>query len=54
MGQVHRFNFELDEYMDPPYEDWIELNDAMKLKKWMLSHTIDRAVEWIKRLVFIC
>lgn len=41
--QVHRFNFELDEYRDPPYEDWYDLDDDMKLKKWMLSHAIDRA-----------
>lgn len=43
VDQVHRFNFELDEYRDPPYEDWDELDDEMKLKKWMLSHVIDRA-----------
>jgi hypothetical protein len=41
--QIHRFNFELDEWRDPPYEDWNELDDEMKLKKWMLSHAIDRA-----------
>lgn len=33
VDQVHRFNFELDEYRDPPYEDWDELDDEMKLKK---------------------
>ena len=43
VGQVHRFNFELDEYRDPPYEDWFDLDDDMRLKKWMLSHAIDRA-----------
>lgn len=41
--QVHRFNFELDELRDPPYVGWVELNDDMKIKKWMLSHAIDRA-----------
>ena len=41
--QIHRFNFELDEWRDPPYEEWKELDDEMKLKKWMLSHAIDRA-----------
>ena len=41
--QVHRFNFDLDEWRDPPYDDWNELDDDMKLKKWMLSHAIDRA-----------
>lgn len=43
VDQVHRFNFELDEYRDPPYEDWFDLDDDMNLKKWMLSHAIDRA-----------
>lgn len=43
--QVHRFNFELDEFRDPPYEGWQELDDEMKLKKWMLSHAIDRAYD---------
>lgn len=43
VDQVHRFNFELDEYRDPPDEDWFDLDDDMKLKKWMLSHAIDRA-----------
>lgn len=43
VDQVHRFNFELDEYRNPPYEEWFDLNDDMKLKKWMLSHAIDRA-----------
>ena len=43
VNQVHRFNFELDEFRDPPYEGWVDLDDSMKLKKWMLSHAIDRA-----------
>ena len=43
VDQVHRFNFELDEDRDPPYEGWADLNDELKLKKWMLSHAIDRA-----------
>lgn len=33
----------MDEYRDPPYEDWLDLDNDMKLKKWMLSHAIDRA-----------
>ena len=45
IDQVHRFNFELDEYRDPPYEGWYELDDEMKIKKWMLSHAIDRATD---------
>lgn len=40
--QVHRFNFNLDEWRDPPYDNWNELDDNMKLKKWMLFHAIDR------------
>lgn len=39
IDQVQRFNFELDEYR----EDWLDLDDDMQLKKWMLSHAIDRA-----------
>ena len=41
--QIQRFNFGLDEFQDPPYEGWEKLNDEMKIKKWMLSHAIDRA-----------
>ncbi len=48
--QVHRFNFELDEFRDPPYEDWIDLDDDMKIKKWMLSHAIDRAYDDLNEL----
>ena len=43
VDQVHRFTFELDEYRDPPYEDRFDLDDDMKLKKWMLTHAINRA-----------
>ena len=32
VDQVHRFIFELDEYRAPPYEDWFDLDDDMKLK----------------------
>lgn len=45
IDQVHRFNFELDELRDPPYVGWFELDDEMKIKKWMLSHAIDRAAD---------
>ena len=48
--QVHRFNFELDEHRDPPYEGWYDLDDDMKTKKWMLSHAIDRANDNITEL----
>lgn len=43
VDQIHRFNFDLDEWRDPPYEGWDELDDSMKIKKWMLSHAIDRS-----------
>lgn len=43
LNQIHRFCFDLDEWRDPPYEGWLELNDEMKIKKWMLSHAIDRS-----------
>lgn len=45
IDQVHRFNFELDEFRDPPYDGWCELDDEMKIKKWMLSHARDRATD---------
>ena len=45
LSQVQRFNFELDEDRDPPFEDWIEIDDELKIKKWMLSHAIDRATD---------
>ncbi|NCB25349.1 MAG: hypothetical protein EOM62_07745 [Bacteroidia bacterium] len=41
--QLHRFNFELDNNEDPPYEGWSDLSDDQKIKKWMLSHAIERA-----------
>lgn len=43
INQLQRFTFELDEWRNPPYEGWIELDDDMKIKKWMLSHAIRRA-----------
>lgn len=43
--QLHRFNFDLDEQNDPPYEGWSVLTDDMKIKKWMLSHAIDRSTD---------
>lgn len=42
IDQVQRFNFELDELKDPPYNDWNQLNDNMKIKKWLLSHAIEK------------
>ncbi|EHK2367345.1 hypothetical protein [Clostridium perfringens] len=40
--QLQRFTFDLDEESDPNYNNWTELTDEQKLKKWMLSHAIDR------------
>lgn len=45
LDQVQRFNFDLDEYRDPPYEHWYDLDDNDKVIKWMLSHAIDRAYD---------
>lgn len=42
IDQVHRSNFELDESKDTPYNDWNQLNDNMKIKKWLLSHAIEK------------
>lgn len=43
--QLHRFNFDLDNYRDPPYEEWYDLDDNSRILKWMLSHAIDRAFD---------
>ena len=43
IDQIHRFCFDLDEYNDPPYENWADLSDTQKIKKWMLSHAIDKS-----------
>lgn len=43
IDQVQRFNFELDEQNDPPFNGWFYLDEDMKIKKWLLSHAIDRA-----------
>lgn len=41
--QIHRFTFELDVLRDPPYKGWLELNDEMKIKKWILANAIERS-----------
>lgn len=43
--QVERHNFDLDEFRDPPYENWRELDDNDKVIKWMLGHAIDRTFD---------
>lgn len=45
LEQLERYNFDLDEYRDPPYEMWDELDDNEKVIKWMLGHAIDRAFD---------
>ena len=42
IDQIRRFSFELDEFKD---EGQLELDDEMKIKKWMLSYAIDRAAK---------
>lgn len=42
-NQLQRFNFSLDEYRDPPCENWDYLSDNEKILKWMLSRAISRA-----------
>lgn len=43
LDQISRFNFDLDEWRDPPYDGWDGLDDDMKIKKWTLFHAMDRA-----------
>lgn len=45
VDQVQRFNFELDEQNDPPYDGWFYLDEEMKIKKWLLNHAINRAYD---------
>ena len=41
--QVTEFTFDLNVIQNPPFDDWSYLDVEMKIKKWMLSHAIDRA-----------
>lgn len=43
--QLERYNFDLDEYRDPPYAMWDDLDDNDKVIKWMLGRAIDRAYD---------
>ena len=45
LNQLERYNFDLDEYCNPPYATWDELDDNDKVIKWMLSHAIDRSFD---------
>lgn len=43
--QLEGFNFELDNYRDPPYELWSRLAPNDKIIKWMLGHAIARSFD---------
>ena len=45
LDQLERYNFELDEYRDPPYARWDDLDDNDKAIKWMIGRAIDRAFD---------
>ena len=45
LDQLERYNFDLDEYRDPPYAMWDGLDDNDKTIKWMLGRAIDRAFD---------
>lgn len=51
LNQVERYNFDLDEYRDPPYEMWEDLDDNDKVIKWMLGHAIDRAFDELNDII---
>ena len=42
IDQIRRFSFELDEFKD---EGYFELDDKMRIKKWLLFYAIDRAAK---------
>lgn len=45
LDQLERYNFDLDEYRDPPYAMWDDLDDNDKAIKWMLGRAIYRAFD---------
>lgn len=45
LDQLERYNFDLDEYRDPPYARWDDLDDNDKAIKWMIGRAIDRAFD---------
>lgn len=45
LDQLESFNFELENYRDPPYEVWNDLDPNDKVVKWMLGHAIDRSFD---------
>lgn len=54
IDQVTDFTFDLNAIQNPPFDDWWYLDDDMKIKKWMLSHAIDRANNMIsEKFVYI-
>lgn len=48
IDQIHWFNFDLDNFRDPPYGEWLDLDDDMKIKKRIIAHAIDRAYNDLK------
>ena len=45
INQLERYTLELDEYRDPPYVVWNNLEDNDKALKWMLGHAIARSFD---------
>lgn len=44
LNQISETTFELHNLDDPSYKDWDVLSNDMKIKKWLLSHALDRAL----------
>lgn len=45
LHQLEGFNFELDNFRDPPYEVWNDLEANDKVIKWMLGRAIARSFD---------
>lgn len=51
--QIQPFSFELDNIEDPPFDDWSDLSVQQRLKKQLLSYSIDRAFRWGRDETFL-
>lgn len=51
--QIQPFCFELDNLRDPPFDDWSDLSIEQRLKKQLLSYSIDRAFRWGRNETFL-
>lgn len=51
--QIQPFCFELNNIQDPPFNDWIDLSVNQRLKKQLLSYSIDRAFRWGRDETFL-